>query len=221
MPEAEPWQHLFLSWLSSPAGAAGSAGPEPRRSGTGRCAGLSLVAHSRCDPAEREVAAGAGAGCWCPGPSLQRLGALGHGLARPSPPAIAVMALVIGLIMTNDGHRSCFQGNPAGSPAPAQIVRPRLRQRCPPCPVSVPGSAERSSGGSVWCPGSRPSGQPGGASGGLSQPRPQALLLFVPHAAPTPLPSHSALSPAGSARCLPTAPAARGKHPQKAKRCLE
>lgn len=49
-------------------------------------------------------------------------GALGHGLAQllpaPSPPAIAVTAHVISLIMTNHGHRSCFQGNPAGSQLP-------------------------------------------------------------------------------------------------------
>lgn len=68
-----------------------------------------------------------------------------------------------------------FPGQPRCSPAPAPTVRPQLRQRCPglpPCPVSRPGVRAV-----PWLPASPPGGaQPGG----FSQPRPPALLLFVP-----------------------------------------
>lgn len=87
----------------------------------------------------------------------------------------------------------------------------------------------------MCCPGSLPRplllegsgwGQPAGP-GRLSQPRPQSLLVFVPHQQPTPLPSHPTRSPAGSARRLPTVPAtpgvhsshSGGKHPQRVDGC--
>lgn len=168
------------------------------------------------------MAAGASAGCWCPG-------APSHGLTQLSPGSFFPCHRCNGSChRPHDDKRwgpepLCFQGNPAA---------PRLPHR--PCARSS-GSAARGSlrapfrgRGSVPCPGSLPLLLEGHSPGVSLSHGPQLFSCLYPHAAPPEkLPTHSARSPAGSAprevpshgSCHPPSPTPGAKHPQKAKGC--